>query len=177
MRGCPPGSVAVSPLIESGAGLAAVMEIARCPRVRMLQIGEADLSADLGLEPGPGGLELLLARGKVVVASRAASLLRPVAAVSATFRYLQRFHAETLELRRLGFRGRACIHPAQIPVVHDVFTPSAEELADAHAIMRAYEHMLERGEATGVDHRGRMLDEAVVRSARATIAMHPEVAS
>lgn len=169
--GLAPGSVAVCPLIESAAGLSAAAEIARSPRVRLLQIGEADLTADLGLEPGPAALELLMARSQVVLASRAAGLLAPMAAVSVNFGDLDRFREETLGLRRLGFRGRACIHPAQLPVVRDVFTPSAEELAEARSIVHAYQEVVARGDGAGVDHHGRMLDEAVVRSARAIIAM------
>lgn len=168
--GLPAGSVAVCPLIESAAGLATVADIARGPRVRRLQLGEADLAADLSLEPGPAGTELLLARSAIVLASRAASLPAPVAAVSVNFRDLDRFRAETLSLRRLGFHGRACIHPAQIPVVHEVFAPSANDLAEAQAIVRVYEDMLARGAGAGVDHRGRMLDEAVARAARQVIA-------
>jgi citrate lyase subunit beta/citryl-CoA lyase len=168
--GLPAGSVAVCPLIESAAGLAAVADIACGPRVRRLQLGEADLAADLSLEPGPAGAELLLARSAIVLASRAASLPAPIAAVSVNFRDLDRFRAETQSLRRLGFRGRACIHPAQIPVVHEVFTPSASDLAEAQAIVRVYEDMLARGAGAGVDHQGRMLDEAVVRAARQIIA-------
>ncbi len=168
--GLPAGSVAVCPLIESAVGLVAVAQIARAPRVRRLQLGEADLAADLGLEPGPDGGELLLARSQVVLASRAAGLPAPVAPVSVNFRDLDEFRASTMALRRLGFRSRACIHPAQVIVANEVFTPSAAELAEAQAIVRAHEDMLARGAGAGTDHRGRMLDEAVVRSARRVIA-------
>jgi citrate lyase subunit beta/citryl-CoA lyase len=168
--GLPVRSVAVCPLIESAAGLAVAMDIARGPRVRRLQLGEADLAADLNLEPGLVGTELLLARSLIVMASRAASLPAPIAAVSVNFRDLDRFRTETESLRRLGFRGRACIHPSQIPVVHEVFMPSASDLAEAQAIVRVYDDMLARGAGAGVDQRGRMLDEAVVRTARQVIA-------
>jgi citrate lyase subunit beta/citryl-CoA lyase len=62
---------------------------------------------------------------------------------------------------------RACIHPAQIPVVHEVFTPSEEELARARDLVSRFE------EADGgvvLDSRGRMVDEAVVRQARRILA-------
>lgn len=164
-------SVAVCPLIESAAGLTELAGITRAPRVCVLQIGEADLVADLGAERTPGGQELLLARSMVVAASRAAGLAAPVGAVSASFGDLEAFAAETLALRRLGFRGRACIHPAQIPVVHEVFTPSPAEVREAQAVVQAHEQAQQRGEGVTLDAGGRMLDEAVVRSARNMLAM------
>jgi citrate lyase subunit beta/citryl-CoA lyase len=164
--GLPLGSIALSPLVESAVGLQALDALARAPRVRMLQIGEVDLAADLGLDPSPGGTELAGIRSSVVVAGRAARLEPPVAAVSVDFTDLDSFRSETDGLRRAGFFGRACIHPAQIPVVHEVFTPSPEQLDQARSVMAAMREALARGDGTATDASGRLIDEAVVRSAR-----------
>lgn len=169
VAGLPEGSVAVCPLIESALGVTAAVDIARSPRVRLLQMGEADLAADLRVEPQPAGLELLMVRSLVVVASRAGRLAAPIAAASADFHQLEHFREETCELRRLGFGSRTCIHPAQVPVVNEAFSPTAAELADAAEVVRRYEEALRAGRGVAVDQHGNMLDEAVVRSARETL--------
>ncbi|NUU25071.1 MAG: CoA ester lyase, partial [Streptomycetaceae bacterium] len=68
-----------------------------------------------------------------------------------------------LALRRMGFRGRACIHPAQLPVVHEVFTPTAAEVAWARSLVARFEAS---GSGVLVDDTGRMVDAAVIRNAR-----------
>jgi citrate lyase subunit beta/citryl-CoA lyase len=70
------------PLIETARGLRDVDAVAGHPRVGVLQLGELDLAADLGLYPAPDEAELLYARSRVVTSSAAAGLLPPVAAVS-----------------------------------------------------------------------------------------------
>ncbi|GAA3203217.1 HpcH/HpaI aldolase/citrate lyase family protein [Actinocorallia longicatena] len=159
------------PLLESAAAVLAAAELARAPRVVRLQLGEADLGADLGVRPGPEGLELLLARSMVVLASAAAGIAPAMAPVSTEFRDLDAFRASTERLRALGFAGRACIHPHQIPVVHDVFTPSADEIKAAEDVVGRYTAALAAGSAVCVDAHGRLVDEAVVRSARRVLSL------
>jgi citrate lyase subunit beta/citryl-CoA lyase len=160
------GSTRLVPLLETASALFDALAIARSPRVARLQLGEADLAADLGVTPGPDGRELWWARSQVVAASAAAGIEAPVAPVSTNFTDLGELRESTISLRRMGFYGRACIHPAQIPVVHEVFTPTAEELADARDLLARFEATQASGSAVCLDIRGRLVDEAVVRSAR-----------
>ncbi|MFC6929162.1 aldolase/citrate lyase family protein [Actinomadura yumaensis] len=134
-------------------------------------MGEADLRADLGVEPGPDGRELLFARSQVVMASAAARIEAPIAPVSTDFRDLDSLRASTLALKRLGFQGRACIHPDQLPVVNAVFTPSAQEVARARDLVERYDAAIAAGTGVCLDERGRLVDEAVVRSARRLLAI------
>ncbi len=164
------GRVRVMPLVESAQGLLAVHDLLRAPRVDQLQLGEVDLAADLGLEVADSGLQLLHARSVVIVASAAAGALPPPAAVSREFRDLQRFRDDTDALRRLGFVGRVCIHPAQLAVTHEVFTPSAQQVARARDVVDRFDAALSTGRAVATDEDGRMIDEAVVRSARRVLA-------
>ncbi|MGV9314021.1 HpcH/HpaI aldolase/citrate lyase family protein [Streptomyces sp. NPDC003691] len=164
--GLPSGTFGIVALIESAAGVLAAPGIARAPRVVRLQLGEADLRAGLGVEPGPEGLELLYARSRIVLASAAAGLVPPPAPVSTDVRDTEALRRSTLAFRRLGFRGRACIHPAQLPVVKEVFTPDEGQLARARDLVERYERALASGAAVGLDADGRLIDEAVVRSAR-----------
>ncbi|MFI0353355.1 HpcH/HpaI aldolase/citrate lyase family protein [Actinomadura sp. 9N407] len=160
----------VVPLLESAAAVLAASEIAAAPRVDRLQLGEADLAADLGVTLGPDESELLWARSQVVAASAAARLHPPIAPVSTEFRDLEAFRTTTLRLKRLGFRGRACIHPAQLPVVAEVFTPTPAELDRARSLLAGYEASLAAGSAVFVGDDGRLVDEAVIRAARSLLA-------
>lgn len=161
LRGAP--WIAVCPMLESAAAVLAAPRIARAPRVVRLQLGEADLCADIGVEPGPDERELLWARSQVVLASAAARIDPPLGPVSTDFRDLDRLAASSHALRRLGFQGRACIHPAQIAVVNEVFTPSAEELDRARSLVARFETA---GSGVVLDDRGAMVDQAVIRRAR-----------
>ncbi len=141
-------------------------EIAQAPRVRRLQVGEADLKADTGIEPGDDERELLWVRSQVVLVSAAAGIDPPVGPVSTNFRDLDALRVSTEAVRRLGYRGRACIHPAQIAVVHEVFTPSPEQVDAARALIAAYDAAVAAGSGVLIGADGRMVDEAVVRQAR-----------
>ena len=165
--GLQPGTFAVAPLVESARGLRALDAIATAARVSHLAIGEADLCAELGITPSEGEPELLPLRLQLVVASAAAGLAPPTAPVSTDFRDLDALRRSTQVLLRLGFRARAAIHPAQVPVINEVLTPSEEEVARARRLVEAFE-AAGSGAATDVD--GRMIDEAVVRGAREVLA-------
>ncbi len=169
--GCRPGATAIMPLIESGLGLRRADEIADAPRVRALQLGEIDLAADLGLPYRPHPEDLAPIRLRIVIASAAAGLQQPVGAVSPQFRDIPTFRSDTKRLRQAGFLGRAAIHPSQIPVIHDVFAVSAEELAAAKAAVSRYDAALAAGEGASTDQEGVMVDEATVRSSRRLIAL------
>jgi citrate lyase subunit beta/citryl-CoA lyase len=154
----------LAPLIESAAGVLAVREIAAAPRVELLHLGELDLAADIGASPGADGAELHHSRSMVVLASRAAQISPPVAPVDAVIDDLAHFRATTEALARMGFVGRACIHPAQVAVAQEVFTPSADDIAWARELLES-EKSSTHGARRGRD--GRMVDEAVLRRARA----------
>lgn len=160
-------SARVVPLLESGAAVLRALDIAAGPRVHRLQVGEADLRADLGVTLGPDERELLWVRSQIVAASAAAGIAPPIAPVSTDFRDLDALRDSTEALARLGFIGRACIHPAQVAVVNEVFTPSADAIAEAEEILAA---LANAGTGIALDSRGRMLDEAVARQARLVLA-------
>lgn len=162
-RGIPVGSVEVSPRVESARGLRHLDDIASAPRVTLLGLGEADLVADLGLDPGPDGLELLPARFAVVAASAAARLDPPVGPATVDYRDLDKLRSGTTALRRLGFAGRTAIHPAQLETINAVFTPTPEQVDAAERTIAAF--AAGGGGAVG-SAEGPMIDAAVARSAR-----------
>ncbi len=159
-----PCSIGVSPLVESAAGVLAAPALAGGPRVRCLQLGEVDLAADLGVHPARTAPSCCWPARPWCWRPRPAGIAPPPAAVSVEFRDLAAFEAETRRLVALGFRGRACIHPAQVEVVERVCRPTAEEVAAARDVLARLE--ASPGVAVGAD--GKLLDEAVARQARST---------
>jgi citrate lyase subunit beta/citryl-CoA lyase len=159
-------TVAVIGLVETARGLLRAAEVAAAPRVLRLGIGEADLLAELRIQPSESRRELTSLRLQVVVASAAAGIAAPVAPTSTDFRDLDAFRETTRELMKLGFRARTAVHPAQVPVINEVFTPDPDEVARARRIVAAYEAAVQRGSGVCVDEKGRMVDVAVIRSAR-----------
>jgi len=109
-------------------------------------------------------------RLQLVVASAAAGIAAPVGPTSTDFRDLDALRASTRALLRLGFRGRTAIHPAQVPVINEVFSPSPEEIEAARRLVTAYEDAERQGRGVLTDDHGRMVDVAVVRSARDVLA-------
>ena len=155
--------VALCALVESAVAIASVAAIASTAGVVRLALGEVDLTADLRLGSDPLPEVLWALRAHVVVAAAAAGGPPPIGPVPVDISDTESLRRSTTELRRAGFWSRQVIHPAQVEVVHEVLTPTAEERA------RAAELLDLADDAAGgvfVDAHGRMVDEAVLRSAR-----------
>jgi citrate lyase subunit beta/citryl-CoA lyase len=136
------------------------------PRVLRLAIGRADLAGELGLGVDPEGDEFRPLLLQLVVASAAAGIAPPVAPTSTDFRDLGALRDSTERLLSLGFRGRSAIHPAQLETINAVFTPSAAAVARAERLVATFEAAERAGLGVITDEDGRMVDVAVVRSAR-----------
>ncbi len=165
-----PGAVGVFALIETAAGLLSAADLARAPRVWHLGLGEADLAAELRLRPTAAREELSPLRLQLVLVSAAAGIAAPVGPTATDFRDQAALRRSTEALLRLGFRARTAIHPAQLAVINDVFSPTAEEVAKARRLVAAYDDAVRSGAGVLTDEDGRMVDVAVVRSAREVLA-------
>lgn len=156
-------------IVETARGLRGAPELAASPRVLALALGSVDLGAELGLEPRRDGQELLLARSALVVDCAVALLRAPIDSVYTSLADLDGLAAETELGRSLGMGGKLCVHPSQVPVVNAAFTPSAERVAWARAIVHAYEAAVARGSGV-VSVNGQMIDAPVVVRARSILA-------
>ncbi len=166
----PARSIAIIPLIETARGLLRALDLAESPRVHRLAIGRADLAGELGLRLDPEGLEFATILLHLVIASSAAGIAAPLAPTSTDFRDLEALRRSTEQLMTLGFRGRSAVHPAQIAVINEVFTPTPGEVAAALRLVSAFEEADRSGSGVILGEDGRMVDAAVVRSAREVLA-------
>jgi len=167
--GMEPGSTRIVPTIESASGVLAVEAIARMPRVEALCFGMMDFVADIHARSDTKFTASLHALSQLVLASRAAGIAPPVGSVHTKLDDHEGLRTTSELYRTLGFFGRSVIHPQQLAVVHEVFTPSAEEIAQARVVVEALVQAGEgRGTATAADA---FVDEAVARHARELLAL------
>ncbi|WP_067896916.1 HpcH/HpaI aldolase/citrate lyase family protein [Nocardia vaccinii] len=159
------------PLLETAAGLWQAPEIASGATVYTLAIGEYDLSVELGTAaPDIDAAPLAWARSRVVAAVSAAGIAPAPAPVSAVLDDEAGFRADTAALQRWGFFGRMCVHPAQAVAVRELLTPTTKEIDRAREIVERAEQAEREGAGVLVID-GRMVDLAVVRRARRTLAL------
>lgn len=152
----------VLPLIESAAGLAAARVIAGTQGVQRLVFGSLDLQLDMGMEACED--ELLPFRCELVLASRLAGIAAPVDGVTVDLRDATRLRQDCERSRRLGFGAKLCIHPSQVEIVGQAFSPSAEQLEKARAVLRAAGSA--NGPGNAVSLNGEMVDLPVILRAR-----------
>lgn len=163
--------VPVIGLVESARAIVQLGAMAGHPRLLAFGIGEADLLGDLRAHRGPRAATMIdLLRSQVVLHSAAEGMAAPVAPTSTDFRDLEALRESTQVLLELGFRSRTAIHPHQIAVIHEVFTPPALEVEAAADVVRRFD-AAEGGVTT--DRNGRLIDAAVVREARETLSRRP----
>ena len=167
-------------LIETAGGLINCEAIARAsPRVESIVFGPGDYTASLRIparsigtpdewDAAYPGHRFHYPMHRILVAGRAAGI-RVIDGPFADFRNLDGFRASCLLARSLGFDGKMCIHPAQIPIANEVFSPSPEEIEWATRVVDAYAEATGQGQgAIQVD--GKMVDVASIRMAETTMS-------
>lgn len=179
--GLAPGRIGIAAQIETAAGLVHAEAIAgSSSRLNALVFGPGDFSASVGMpltsigamdewDAAYPGHRFHYAMARIVVAARAAGL-RAIDGPSADYRDAAGLRQSCMIARSLGYTGKWCIHPDQIPTVHDVFSPSAQEVAWAQKVATAYRQAADGGTgAISVDDR--MIDMASVRMAETTLEL------
>jgi len=158
------------PIIESALGVVKAYEIASAsPNVAALAIGLEDYTADLGAQRTAEGRESFYARSAVVNAARAAGI-QPIDSVFSEIDDMDALRNNVLESKALGFAGMGCIHPRQVPVINEGFSPDEQEIEKAKRIVIAFEQAREKG--LGVVALGsKMIDAPVVKRAVHTIEL------
>ncbi|MDD5028324.1 MAG: CoA ester lyase [Rhodoferax sp.] len=160
-----PADSSVLPLIETVRGVLAANAIAQACQVERLAFGSLDYLLDLDL-PGPG-FALDAAALTIAMASRAADLPPPVAGVTPELDAGQ-LQTDLAHARALGFGAKMCIHPNQVAVVREAFTPDAPTLAWAQRVVAQWQQSSGAG-VIQVD--GKMVDKPVLLRAERLLAL------
>lgn len=165
------GRIEIYPILETAAGLLAAREIGTASgRVRRLGFGVADFTLDTRMEWSAANPFLQAAAGGLVVLSRACGLEPPLDTIHADLRDLDGLHAEAVQARQLGFQGKSCIHPDQVRIVNEVFTPTAAEIEEAREVYDAFRAAESAGSAA-IQVRGRFVDYPIAERARRTLEL------
>jgi citrate lyase beta subunit len=166
--------------VESAAGLACCEAIAAAsPRVEALVFGPGDYAASIRMPlaaigiPGRWDTDYPGHRWdyplqRILVAARTAGV-RAIDGPYADFRDQKGFRRSCLTARALGYDGKWCIHPDQVPIANEVFTPDEAELSWAREVLSASAEA-ERAGRGSFSLNGQMVDAATLRMARATLA-------
>ncbi len=173
-RGLAIGSIGLMPIIETAGGISRIDRIlqsrnlkpyAATWRVSRVAFGAGDYSHDLGLAPTHDEPELIHARARLVLASRSAGLESPVDSPWFHFKDADGFLRAVERSRRMGFQGRLCIHPDQVPVANEGYAPTVEEIARAERIVAAFREAEAKG-AAAIQVDGQMVDYPIVHQAQ-----------
>jgi len=157
-------SIWLMPILESAVGIENALAIADAtPNVVALTIGLEDYTADLGVVKTAEGHESLYARTRLVNAARASGV-QAIDSVYGDVGDMDGLRRWGEMSRGLGFEGMGCIHPLQIPVVHQAFAPSPAEIERALKVVAAFEEAQQRGLSV-VSLGSKMVDPPVVNRA------------
>ncbi len=167
-------SVELGVIIETALGVTNLVEIARTGLARPMRLsfGLGDFTTDLGIEWTRDEAECDVARAMIPIVSRAAGLGRPRDSVWTDVTDEDGLRASTLRGKRLGYAGKAAIHPRQIRVIQDVYRPSQAELDWARRVVETAAARMAEGQGAFLLD-GRMIDDPIVARAREVLASAP----
>ena len=154
------------PMLENALGIQNAVAIGSAPGVQHLVFGSLDLQVDLAMQADADETELAPYRAQIVLASRLAGLAAPIDGVTPEIDDHDLLTRATQRAVRQGFGGKLCIHPRQIPVVHQAMHPGDEAIAHARRVVAAAEDS--GGAAVALD--GMMIDRPVIQRAQAVLA-------
>jgi citrate lyase subunit beta/citryl-CoA lyase len=145
-------------LVESALGLRRAFDLASAPGVARLAFGSIDMALDLGAEDDC--LPMLFARSCLVVSSRAAGVEAPVDGVTPSLDDPSAVATAAAAAARMGFGGKLCIHPSQVPIVNTAFRPSEQDVQHARRVLAS-------GTSGGAGRwDGQLVDRPVLERAR-----------
>jgi malyl-CoA/(S)-citramalyl-CoA lyase len=184
--------ISLEVIIETAAGIAHVEEIAASsPRLQAMSLGAADFAASMGMQTtGIGGTQedyFMLHEGRkywsdpwhwaqtaIVAACRTHGVL-PVDGPFGDFSDDEGFRAQALRSATLGMVGKWAIHPKQVALANEVFTPSDNAVTEAREILAAMEEAQKSGAGAAV-YKGRLVDIASVRQAEVIVRQSDMIA-
>lgn len=162
------GKIKLMPLIETALGIENAFEIASATkRITAIFLGGEDFSADIRAKRTKSGEEILYARGRMVVAARAAGIDVYDTPFTDAFDD-EGLVADAKFAKSLGFTGKAAVAPRHIYAINEIFSPTAAEIKYAREVITAIEEARKLGKGA-VSLRGKMIDPPIVERAKQTL--------
>ena len=179
-RGLPERAVEIMPIIETARGMAGLHALVACAaslgvRVKRFCFGAGDYTLDLGITWDLAETVLESARAQMVMQSRAAGLEAPIDTVWIELREMEAFSASCARGVALGFQGKLCIHPDQVPVANAAYSPSEAEVSRSRRIIAAFAEAEAQGLAS-IQVEGRFVDYPIVERAQRIVALATRIA-
>lgn len=159
------GTIKLLAIIETAKGIVNLKEIVQADkRLETIIFGAEDLAGDIGAVRTTEGYEIFYARSAVVTHARAFGLQ----AIDTVYIDLtasdEQLREETEYIAKMGYTGKLAIHPKQVNVIQDVFTPSDEQIDAAVRLISAFNQ--QQGQGVGVfEYEGKMIDMPMIRAA------------
>jgi len=164
------GSTLIMAALESPRGVLNALEICEASdRLFGVAISGGDFRKCMQTEYYPSGNEMMVARGQMLLAARAAGV-QCFDTVFTDLDDMEGFRAEVIMNKEMGFDGKSVVSPRQIQIVHDIFAPSKREILQAEKVVRAIRESADKGIGVfTID--GKMLDIAFLPGAERTLAL------
>jgi citrate lyase subunit beta/citryl-CoA lyase len=164
------GSIGILALVETPRGILHVYDIASAsPRIMGISFGAEDYALEMGISRTKEGSEIYYPRVVIALACHAAGVLA-LDGVYTDVKDTEGIIKETKAVRQMGFQGKTVIHPDQITLVNQVFTPAPEEIAQARRVIEVFETAVAQGQAS-IALDGKMVDVPVAERARKLLAL------
>jgi citrate lyase subunit beta/citryl-CoA lyase len=165
------GEMGIYPLIETARGVEEAVNIAKASkRIKRLIFGGLYYSSDIGLSYSNDPSIYAYARARLVAASAIAEIEGPVDTVYPAFKDEKGLRRDTLEGKKMGCKGKMVIHPAQIAIVKELYTPTVEEFEEARQIVEVYLQSLAEGNGAA-QWQGKILEEPVLKRAQKVLRL------
>ena len=170
------GSISLVPWIETAQAIVNLYAICTAsPRIMGVAFGAEDFTNDMGIERTESETETYFARNSIAVAARAADVLA-LDTPYFGFRDPDGLRDNAQAAKQYGFKGKFAIHPSQIDIINQTFSPSAAEIEQARRVVEAYREAEGRGRgSTSLD--GRVVDVPVVKRAEALLELAESLSS
>jgi len=157
--------VPIAPLVETAFGVEYINQILKSSeRIIAVFWGAEDFTADMGIARTPEGSELWYSRSKLTIAAHIAGV-EVIDTPFTDIKNLAGLRKDAAVAKQLGFTGKAAIHPSQIDVINEVFSPSQEEIEYSLRVVKAFTEGKKEGKGVVLEN-GRMIDKPVVTRAK-----------
>ncbi|MBM4763217.1 CoA ester lyase [Bacillus sp. B15-48] len=170
-KGLKTGDIGILPILETAKSMQFAYEIACCDRVigiAGLAAKNGDVARALGYQWTSKGLETLYMRSKVVMAARAAGVI-PYGGLWQDVHNLEGLRRSSEFNRQLGFDGELILHPSNVSIVNEIYSPTKEDIAYYQGMVEAFE-LAERSGETAIMYQGEHIDYAHVKTAKEVLA-------